>query len=45
MRQLSTPAKIKVVFQDSEGGQQVCDAEEGQNILDLAIDNDIDLEG
>eukprot|EP01147_Barroeca_monosierra_P000514 gene514-3839_t len=36
---------VRVIFKDHEGGQQECHARIGQNILDVAIDNDIDLEG
>eukprot|EP00049_Salpingoeca_infusionum_P019482 m.362061 g.362061 ORF g.362061 m.362061 type:complete len:161 (-) comp20072_c0_seq1:179-661(-) len=36
---------VTVVFKDQEGGQQVCHGRIGQTLLDVAIDNDLDLEG
>ncbi|EGD72579.1 2Fe-2S ferredoxin [Salpingoeca rosetta] len=42
---LAKEDKVRVVFKDTEGGSQVCEARVGQNLLDVAIDNDIDLEG
>ena len=36
---------VTVIFKDTSGGQQECKARVGQNLLDVAIDNDIDLEG
>ena len=37
--------KVKVVFKDTEGGSEECYAKVGEHILDVALENDIELEG
>eukprot|EP00056_Hartaetosiga_gracilis_P003962 m.69872 g.69872 ORF g.69872 m.69872 type:complete len:238 (-) comp11648_c0_seq1:152-865(-) len=36
---------VHVVFKDGEGGSEVCKAKVGDTILDVALFNDIDIEG
>eukprot|EP00053_Salpingoeca_punica_P005205 m.53133 g.53133 ORF g.53133 m.53133 type:complete len:158 (-) comp13131_c0_seq3:200-673(-) len=43
VRGVVTP--VKVVFRDSKGNAQTVTAEVGQNLLDIAHNNDIELEG
>eukprot|EP00729_Bicosta_minor_P006080 gene6080-6036_t len=49
-RTFSTPAvprsdTIKVTFATSQGESVECDGRIGSNLLDVAIENDIDIEG
>eukprot|EP00038_Savillea_parva_P002190 m.111498 g.111498 ORF g.111498 m.111498 type:complete len:167 (+) comp10753_c2_seq1:313-813(+) len=39
------PDKISVIFQNSDGDKVQCYGRVGDTLLDVAIDNDIDLEG
>lgn len=51
LRRLSTAVprmsegKVKVIFRDKEGGQKHVMAPIGENILNVALDNNVDLEG
>eukprot|EP00051_Salpingoeca_urceolata_P023916 m.412052 g.412052 ORF g.412052 m.412052 type:complete len:273 (+) comp20169_c1_seq5:755-1573(+) len=41
----SSDGTVRVVFQDSQGNEEECEADIGESVLDVAVNNDIDLEG
>ncbi len=45
MRLLSSKSTVSITFIDPDGEEKVVDAEIGKHLLDVAHDNNIELEG